>query len=474
MKTRYSTFYFLLLSLVVGLAACRVGRNYERPPVALPQQFGNTTVAPSDSSSIAEIEWKRFFADATLQQLIDKALTGNYDLQLAVKRVESAQSYLKQAKLAWLPAFTATATGNTNFPSKNSFTGMNMQQFNFGDHIEDFNLGVGMSWEVDVWGKIRRQKEAAMATYLQTYEGQHAVQTSLVAAVASSYFNLLMLDNQLSIARKNVTLSDTIVQMIRLQKTAGEVTELAVQQAISQQQTAELLLPQLEQGIAIQENAIRILTGELPSTIARSSKLSDFQVGETLPAGVPAAMISRRPDVRANEMGLVAANAKVGVAQGNMYPTLNITANGGVNSFKASTWFNLPASLFGTVAGSITQPIFQRRALKTQLEVAKNEREQAVITFKQSALNAIGEVSDALIKLDKLKTQQAIASKQVNTSQLAVQQAQMLFRSGMANYLEVITAQANSLKAELGQADIDRQRLSAMVDLYRSLGGGWK
>ncbi|TWF32636.1 NodT family efflux transporter outer membrane factor (OMF) lipoprotein [Chitinophaga polysaccharea] len=470
MKTSYSSF-LILLSLVVGLAACRVGRNYERPPVALPQQFGN--VAPSDSS-IASIEWKQFFTDPALQQLIDSAITGNYDLQLAVKRVASAQEYLKQAKVAWLPAFTANASANTNFPSKNSFTGLNLSLNKLGDHLEDFNLGVSMSWEIDIWGKIRRQKEAALATYLQTYEGQHAVQTGLVAAVANSYFNLLMLDKQLDIARKNVQLSDTIVKMIRLQKAAGEVTELGVQQAISQQQTAELLVPQLEQGIAIQENALRILMGELPAAITRTGKLSDFHVADSLPTGIPAAMISRRPDVRASEMGLVAANAQVGAAQGNMYPSLTITGSGGVNAFKASTWFNLPASLFGTVAGGITQPIFQRRALKTQLEVAKIQREQAVIQFKQTALNAIGEVSDALVKLDKVRTQQEIAIRQVSTSQLAVQQAQQLFRSGMANYLEVITAQGRSLQAELSQADIDRQRLSAMVDLYRSLGGGWK
>ncbi|WP_420982401.1 efflux transporter outer membrane subunit [Chitinophaga sp. 30R24] len=459
------------MSLVVGLAACRVGRNYERPPVALPQQFGNA--APSDSS-IATIEWKQFFTDVTLQELIDKAVTGNYNLQLAIKRVETAEAYLKQAKLTWLPAFTATASGSTNFPSKNSFNGLNLALNNLGDHIEDFSIGVGMSWEIDIWGKIRRQKEAALANYLQSYEAEHAVQTGLVAAVANSYFNLLMLDNQLGIARRNLALSDTIVQMIRLQKAAGDVTELGVQQAISQQQTAELLIPQLEQGIAIQENALRILTGELPSMITRSSKLSDFQVADSLPTGIPAAMIGRRPDVRATEMGLVAANAQVGVAQASMYPSLTITGSGGLNAFKASTWFNIPASLFGTVAGSVAQPIFQRRALKTQLEVAKIQREQAVIQFRQVALNAVGEVSDALVKLDKVKVQQEIAARKVGTSHLAVAQAQLLFRSGMANYLEVITAQSNALQAELSQADIDRQRLSAMVDLYRSLGGGWK
>ncbi|SHL16422.1 efflux transporter, outer membrane factor (OMF) lipoprotein, NodT family [Chitinophaga jiangningensis] len=470
MKTSYSSF-LILLSIVVGLAACRVGRNYERPPMPLPAQFNGA--APSDSS-IAGMEWKKFFTDPTLQQLIDKAVSGNLDLQIAVKRVDAAQEYLKQVKVGWLPSFNGQVSAATNFPSKNSLNGMNMSQFGMGDHIEDYNVGISMSWEIDVWGKIRRQKEAALASYLQSYEGAHAVQTSVVAAVANSYFNLLMLDQQLDIARKNVALTDTIVKVIRLQKAAGEVTELAIQQAISQQQTAELLVPALEQGITIQENALRILTGELPGEVSRSSRLRDFSVPAALPAGIPAEMISRRPDVRASEMGLVAANAKVGVAQASMYPSLNITASGGLNSFKASNWFTMPASLFGTVAGSLAQPIFQKRALKTQLEVARINREQAVLEFRQSALNAIGEVSDALVKLDKLKTRQEIVARQVSTTQLAIQQAQLLFRSGMANYLEVITAQSKALESELNQANIDRERLSAMVDLYRSLGGGWK
>jgi multidrug efflux system outer membrane protein len=471
MQKKYIAFYLMLLPAVMWLASCRVGRNYQQPALALPTQFGNT--APSDTS-IAGMEWKQFFTDPVLQELIAKAISGNYDMQLALQRVSSAQAYLKQAKAAWLPAITAQLTGSTSFPSKNSLNGLNLGNFIGTEHIEDYSVNVGVSWEIDVWGKIRRQKEAALATYLQSYEGARAVQTALVGTIANSYFNLLMLDGQLKIAQSNVALSDTIVQMMRLQKTAGEVTELAVQQAISQKQTAELLLPQLEQGIAIQENAIRILTGDLPGTITRSSKLADQRIWETLPTGIPAAMISRRPDVRSEELALVAANAQVGVAQANMYPTLSITANGGLNSFKASNWFSMPASLFGTVAGGLAQPVFQRRALKTQLEVAQIQREEAVIRFRQSALVAVGEVTDALVKLDKLKTQQQIADNQVNTLHLAVQQAKMLFSSGMANYLEVITAQSRTLQAELSQVDIDRQQLSAMVDLYRSLGGGWK
>ncbi|PWV46187.1 efflux transporter outer membrane subunit [Chitinophaga sp. S165] len=476
MTLKYIRILIVSFFIVAGFAACRVGRNYERPVVALPAQYSDTAVAGNTAadSSIATIEWKQFFADTTLQGLIGRALSGNYDLQLALKRIETAQAYLKQAKLGWLPAVDLQATASTSIPSKNSLNGTSLNVFLGTSHIEDYTVSAGLSWEIDVWGKIRRRKEAALASYLETYEGMHAVQTGLVADIANSYYNLLMLDAQLEIARSNVALSDTIVQMIRLQKAAGEATELGVQQAIAQRQTAALLIPQLEQAKAIEQNTLRILAGELPGTIVYNTTLTGTPLRELLPTGVPAALISNRPDVKAQEMALVAANAQVGVAQASMYPSLNITASGGVNAFKASDWFTLPASLFGTVAGGIAQPLFQRGQLKANLEVAKVQREEAVIRFRQIALDAIGEVSNSLVKLDKLKAQQQIASDQVSTLQLAVIQARMLFRSGMANYLEVVTAQGRSLEASLTQADITRQQLSASVELYRSLGGGWK
>jgi len=462
----------IIFLIVVVLAACRVGRNYERPALALPGQFNSTGQVPSDSS-IAGVEWRQYFKDPALVSLIDTTLKGNYDLQLALKNIESAQEYVKQAKVGWLPTVNVQANASTSYPSKNSLNGISLSSFLKTDHIEDYNLVANLSWEIDVWGKIKRQKEAALADYLNSFEGARAVQTQLVADVANSYYNLLMLDEQLQIAKYNVSLSDSIVQMMRLQKTAGDVTELAVNQAISQQQTAALLVPQLEQGIAIQENALRILAGQAPATLPRSGKLEEVAMWDQLSAGVPADLISKRPDVRAAEAQLVSANALVGAAQANMYPALTLTASGGLNSYKAAKWFDIN-SLTGSVLGGITQPVFQRRQLKTQLEVAKIQRDQAEIRFRQQALNAIGEVSNALVKLDKLQTQRQIATDQVQTLGIAVGQARLLFGSGLANYLEVITAQSNALQAQLSRADIVRQQLSASVELYRSLGGGWK
>jgi multidrug efflux system outer membrane protein len=255
---------------------------------------------------------------------------------------------------------------------------------------------------------------------------------------------------------------------------SGDTTSLGVQQATAQKQSTELLITQLEQNIAIQENALSILVGENPNKVDRTIEMSDTSLPQDISAGLPAAMVSRRPDVRQQELVLLESNSLVGIAQANMYPSLKITANGGVNSFKIDNWFQIPASLFGSVLGGLTQPIFQKRQLKTDLNVAKIQREKNVLAFRQSVLNAVGEVSDALVSNESLRVQEQKATEQVTTLKNGIKSAEMLYKGGMANYLEVITAQGNSLQAELNLASVKRQRLSSIVDLYRALGGGWK
>ncbi len=222
---------------------------------------------------------------------------------------------------------------------------------------------------------------------------------------------------------------------------SGDATSLGVQQANAQKQATELLISQLEQNIAIQENALSILVGETPSKINRTIEMSDTSLPQNIIAGLPAAMVSRRPDVRQQELVLLESNAMVGIAQANMYPALKITANGGVNSFKFDNWFQIPASLFGSVLGGITQPIFQKRQLKTDFEVAKIQREKNVLAFRQSVLNAVGEVADALVSNENLKIQEQKATEQSATLKDGIKSAQLLYRGGSANYLEVITAQ---------------------------------
>jgi NodT family efflux transporter outer membrane factor (OMF) lipoprotein len=449
-----------------------MGKEYQRPELELPKQF--TAVSYADTSSIADIEWKKFFTDTTLQGLIDRGLKYNHDLLIAVKHIDIAQLQLKQSKMLQLPEVNLLLTGQISRPSDNSLNGISLKSFLGKSYVENYSAAVNFSWEADIWGKIRGQKEVALTEYLRTAEAAKAVQTQLVADIAQGFFNLLMLDKQVTIARKNLILSDSFLVATRLLKDAGIGNSLAVQQAESQKQATALLIPQLEQSIAIQENALQVLTGQLPGAITRSVLLNEVAVTESLAAGLPVAMVSRRPDVRTNELALVSANAQVGIAEANMYPALNITAGGGLESFKASNWFNIPNSLFGLAAGSIAQPIFKRKELKTKFEVAKLEREEAVIRFRQSVLQATSEVANALVQTDKLKQQEQIAIAQVDTLQHAVFNSKLLFRSDMANYLEVITAQGNALQAELNLVAIQRQQLGAKVELYRSLGGGWK
>ena len=464
---------FTALMLLV-LSACSVSKDVETPKPELPAEFRNVA-AVGDTTSIADIQWKDFFADVTLQKLIDSAIAKNYDMQIAVKNIESSQLLFSRVKWDYVPALALNVTASSNRPSDNSVTGLSISQFGIGtSHVEDYSANLALSWEADIWGKIKNRQRAALAQYLQTAEAKKAIQTNIVASVSQGYYNLLMLDEQLNIAQRNVRLNDSTLRIIRLQYDAGQVTSLAVQQAEAQRQAAEQLVPQFEQNITIQENALSILAGQLPDKIARNAKLDDLTIPDNLSAGLPSAIVSRRPDVKSTELALTIANANVGITKAAMYPSLTITASGGVNSFKASNWFNLPASLFGTVAGGIVQPIFQKKQLRTQFEVAKVEREKTVLQFRQSVLNAVGEVSDALVKIEKLKQQQAIAVNRVKTLQQATANANLLFKNGLANYLEVITAQGNVLQGELELATVKRTQLSAVAELYRSLGGGWK
>lgn len=466
--------YITGLLLLAVLSACKVSKDVATPKPALPDTFRNAA-ATTDTSSIGDLQWKTFFTDATLQKLIDSAIERNYDMQLAVKNIEASQLLFKQVKWNNVPEVALNVTANTQRPSDNSLTGLSLSQYDIGTkHIEDYSANVSLSWEADIWGKIHNQNKEALAAYLQTIEAKKAIQTNIVASVSQGYYNLLMLDVQLNIAKQNVKLNDSTLRIIKLQYDAGQVTLLAVQQAQAQQLTAAQFIPQFEQNITIQENALRILTGNLPGNIERSASLDDIKFPDVLSSGIPSALVSRRPDVKSAELALVSANAKVGITKASMYPTLDITASGGVNSFMANNWFNIPASLFGVVGGSVIQPIFQHKELKTQYQVAQVEREESVLKFRQTVLNAVGEVSDALVKVEKLKAQQNIVANQVNTLNQATSNANLLFKNGMANYLEVITAQSNVLQSQLQLATIKRDELSAVSDLYRSLGGGWK
>lgn len=469
----YITKTVVVLLLITTFISCKVSKDIEVPKDAFPDNFRGAS-ASSDTTSTATMEWKTFFTEKDIVKLIDSAITKNNDLQIATKNIEIAQYQLTQTKWGNIPEVNAFINGSINNPSKNSFNGHNLNQSLNKSHIEDYSAGIGLSWEADIWGKIRSQKKEAYAGYLQSEEVKKALQTTIVSNVSKGYYNLLMLDSQLEIAKKNLKLNDSTTFIIKLKYDAGQVTSLAIQQSEAQKLIAAQLIPLLEQNIAIQENALSVLTGSFPSSKERTITLNSIELKQNLTTGIPSSLVRQRPDVKSAELALVKANATVGITKANLYPALKITASGGLNSFETSNWFNIPASLFGTALGGLTQPLLNSKRIRTQYNIAKAEREKAVLNFRQSVLVAVSEVSDALVKIEKLESQQYFLKERVKTLQQATTNSNMLFKNGMADYLEVITAQANILQSELELANIKREQLTANTELYRALGGGWK
>lgn len=459
--------------LIITLISCKVSKDIETPKDAFPENFRSASVS-KDTASIGDTEWKNFFTEKDVIQLIDSAVARNNDLQIATKNIEIAHYRFTQSKWGNVPEVNLSVAASTSNPSDNSFTGKNLGQALGQNHINDFTAGATLSWEADIWGRIKNQKKEAYAGYLQSEEVKKALQTTIVANVSKGYYNLLMLDAQLDIARQNLKLNDSTTNIIKLKYDAGQVTSLAIQQSEAQKLNAAQLIPLLEQNIAIQENALSVLTGSFPDSKKRSIRLSALEVKNNTAIGIPSSLVSRRPDVKSAELALKAANASVGVTKANLYPALRITAQGGVNSFETSNWFNIPASLFGTLAGGLTQPLLNNKKVKTQYHIAVAEREKAVLNFRQSVLVAVSEVSDALVKVEKLQQQESFLQQRVKTLQQAIKNANLLFKNGMAEYLEVLTAQSNLLQSELELANIKREQLSANTELYRALGGGWK
>ncbi|MEO5975768.1 MAG: efflux transporter outer membrane subunit [Chryseolinea sp.] len=461
--------YLFLLILIAS--SCRVGKDYQRPELSLPGQFRTRELIDTTLSDMPDV--KSFFKNRTLQALIDIAIAQNNDLKIAVKNIESSQAVLKKVRLNYLPDLNAQISANQNISSVNSLAGIGNEQFIGSRSVKDFSASLGMNWEIDIWGRIRREKEAALAGLLQMQQVRRAVQTQLVSDVANGYYNLLMLDRQLEIATQSWQLSDSTLAITNAQYRVGEANMLSIRQAKAQLELTSQLIPQIEQSIQIQENALSLLCGNYAHEIEREHAEND-QFVDISNAAYAVSLLAIRPDVHAAELALTAANARVGIAKALMYPALTITAAGGLNSFKSSNWFSIPGALFGSVAGGLVQPVFQRRKLKTQYEQSVIEREKAVITFRQMVLQGYMQVSDALILNEKLDQQFQAADRRRQALQEGIGASHVLFRTGMVNYLEIITAENSYLQTRLNVAQLSREKASAVIELYRALGGGWK
>lgn len=464
--------YILLMAILLQLvASCSTSKITEVTP-AVPDTYRHEI--SSDSLNIGSLPRDQFYKDPLLNLLIDSAVIRNNNLLVAIKNVEASALQLKKSKWLNVPTLNAEVTGIYTRYSDNSLNGLSTASFLEQNHLEDYTTQGVLSWEADIWGKLKNQKRKALAAYIQTEEARKAVQTALVANVATGYFQLLMLDEQLEVARKNLKLRERTEQIITLQYDSGVGTALAQNQAQALRLQAVQLIVELEQQLSIQENALSILTGTFPSAIKRG-KQEDLHllIREETHAGVPAALIQQRPDILAAEFNLRAAYAEEGITRASLYPALRITAAGGINSFLRSNWWNIPGSLFGMAAASVSQPLINGRQLKTEYKTALIEKEKATLQFKQTVLKAVQEVSNALVSIEKLETQKQIITDREQALNHAVSDADLLFKHGIATYLEVITAQHNLLQSQLDLAAVEKYQMEASIELYRALGGGW-
>lgn len=476
----------LICSLLIF--GCKVGQKYQTPDLHLPSEFRGAIEFKGieSDSSFATIIWNEVFNDQDLIALIDTALKNNFDMRIALKNIEIASRNLRINKLEYLPSIEANiGTINKQYRSEDFYGSPSSKWYaengkeppkSLSTYQSQFATGLAFSWELDVWGRIAQQGDILKSDWLDSKESKHAIKSQLIADIASGYFNLLGLDAQIEVARQNLKLNDSTLRMIQLQFEAGEITALALQQTESQKLVAASLIPELEKQIIVQENALRLLIGEMPDAIVRRKSLNDSLINysDKISLGAPLEIIRNRPDIRKAEYNLISANAEMNISQIMRYPQLSLSGVFGVNSMLPKNWFNIPGALLGGVVGELSAPIFKNKKLKNKYEISKIEREKAELALQQQVLEAVSEVSNTINTITKQSEQLILTEKRVENSQLAVKNASLLFKSGYATYLEVITAQSNALKSDLDLVSLKQKQLSSFISLYRALGGGWK
>lgn len=459
-----------LFAVILGLAttSCLMGPDYQRPVVPTPAAYRDQTPS-QDTTTIADLPWWTVFKDPELLSLIGEAVENNRDLRAALARVEQARALARIQKAQILPAVGANAgasygRGNLTFPSEDPKTGA------------AFEIDASLSWEIDVWGRIRRGTEASVAEYLATEEGRRAATVSLVADVALAYVQLRQLDAQLDVARRTVLNYQRTLQLYTDQLQGGAGNKLPVTTGRAQVHDAQAVVQDTERLIVRQENLLSLLVGRPPGPIARSNVAPGLHATGPVPAGLPSTLLERRPDVLSVEQRLVAANARIGVAKADFFPRFSLTAFAGLASPDLTKLFDPSKSFVWGVGGSASwlAPILQGDALRGQAEAASAQWEEAKNTYEQTVLNAFREVADGLNDVQRLDGILQQREEQVASLTEALGLAVDRFYGGVSNYLEVTYTQNLLFPAELNLTTVRAQRTAAFITLYRALGGGWQ
>lgn len=452
-----------------AITSCMARKDYERPKNVVDEKLFRTDMLPTDSTNIADISWKEIFTDPVLQGHISKALENNLDIRIALQSISSAEAYLKQSKAAYQP--TVSIGPNYTFQTQSINTQFG-QIIGNRSYVNQFDITASIGWEADIWGKLKAQEKAQLATYLGTVAAHKAVKSSLVASIASAYYQLLTFDAQKKIITETIAVREKNLETTKALKISGTVTEVAVQQSEALVFNARSLLIDIDTQIQSLENTMSLLMGEPSHTIERST-LENQNLPIDLKLGYPTQLLANRPDVMKAEYSLMNAFELTNSAKAQFYPTLKITGSGGLQSVDIDHLFSVN-SLFANVVTGLAQPILNKRQIKTNYDVSLANQETAYLNFRKTVLTAGKEVSDAIRVYSVQDSFIELKQKELDAYKKSVDYSQELVNYGMANYLEVLNASVNSLNAELNISNARYNKMKAGVELYQALGGGWK
>ena len=465
---------FLVMSLwMFMLGGCALGPDYERPPVAKPDSFRMQQGATLEEVSLADLGWWELFQDENLQALIRKALVENKDLRIAVSRVREARAQLAATGADQFPRIDGKSSIQRTQPSQAV-----VRQFGIPGNIpqipatNQFRATMDLSFELDFWGKLRRATEAARADLLAQESARRTVVLTLVSDLAKAYFELQELDAELEAAKRTLKTRQEALDLIRLRKLVGQRSTLEIRRSEQEVARAQAVIPDLERQIGQKEHHLSLLMGRNPARIIRGASLRDQPLPPEVPAGLPSALLERRPDIVEAEQRLVAANAKIGVAKAAFFPQISLTGDFGAQSLQFADLF-VGSSRVWTFGPTLTVPLFDTGRNLANLEVSQAQQERAVISYEKTIQQAFREVEDALIGYQKIREIRRERERVVDLSREALELAQLEYLNGKASYLEVLAAQRDVFTAETALAQTQRNHLLTVVQLYKSLGGGW-
>lgn len=451
-------------ALVLLLSGCSMGPNYERPAtVPVPSNWRDTSLALRDSS-YANIPWWTVLGDTTLQGLVRIALKENRDLHVALARVNEARALLGIQRLELFPEINIGAGVRRAQGADSILSGITQR--------ETWFLGGGLSWELDLWGRVRRLNESALATLLATEQGRRGVILTVVSEVARAYLELLDLDGQVTISQTQVRIRKESLELARARWQGGLTSELDVQQGENALAVAEGTLSRTLRQQTQKENELSVLLGRLPGDLPRGLPLVQQEFPNVIPAGLPSQLLERRPDIKQAEDQLKASNAKIGAAIAALFPTISLTAAGGTAASDIGDLFKSGTG-FWHIAANLFAPILNHSRNKKQVEAERARTEAAVGQYEKTVLNAFQEVEDGLVAVKRLREEAAAAGRAATAARRAVDLAGLRYEGGVDNYLNLLDAQRAQLDAELNESELQRQQRVAVVQLYKALGGGW-